>query len=229
MDDLKLDAHFADRFEHENKPGCQLYLISPPAIDEGFAAMLAEALDAGPVAAFQLRLKGLARPCDARSRRAAAHALRRARGRLHRQRYHRHSPSGSTPTASTSARMTVTRARRAISPRAGRADRRHLPRQPPPRDGGGRGGGGLRRLRRLLPTTTKAVDHRADPVDPRLVVDDLRAPLRRDWRHHRGQRRPLMEAGADFIAVSERSGVATIRSRRESAASGNAPLRVAAG
>ncbi|MGB0747939.1 MAG: thiamine phosphate synthase [Magnetospiraceae bacterium] len=42
----------------------QLYLISPPAIDpKDFAAPLAEALDAGPVASFQLRLKGL--PVDA--------------------------------------------------------------------------------------------------------------------------------------------------------------------
>ncbi|WP_380875064.1 thiamine-phosphate synthase [Sphingomonas sp. DBB INV C78] len=58
-DDLKLDPHFAERFEHEDKAGCQLYLISPPSIDDGFAAKLAEALDAGPVAAFQLRLKGI--------------------------------------------------------------------------------------------------------------------------------------------------------------------------
>jgi thiamine-phosphate pyrophosphorylase len=37
---------------------CQLYLISPPRFAlEGFAAELAHALDAGPVAAFQLRMK----------------------------------------------------------------------------------------------------------------------------------------------------------------------------
>ncbi len=40
-------------------PACDLYLISPPAIDGGFADTLAAALGAGPVAAFQLRLKGL--------------------------------------------------------------------------------------------------------------------------------------------------------------------------
>lgn len=55
-----LDPHFADRFEaEENRPPCQLYLISPPAIDVGFGDLLASALDAGPVAAFQLRLKGI--------------------------------------------------------------------------------------------------------------------------------------------------------------------------
>lgn len=39
-------------------PGCQLYLITPPRLDASlFAGHLAEALDAGPVAAVQLRLK----------------------------------------------------------------------------------------------------------------------------------------------------------------------------
>ncbi|MGE4324152.1 MAG: thiamine phosphate synthase [Sphingobium sp.] len=57
---LSLDPHFADRFERDRRrPPCQLYLISPPAIDHGFADRMAAALDAGPVAAFQLRLKGV--------------------------------------------------------------------------------------------------------------------------------------------------------------------------
>jgi len=40
-------------------PACQLYLITPPVIDdlEAFAARLEAALDAGPVAALQIRLK----------------------------------------------------------------------------------------------------------------------------------------------------------------------------
>jgi thiamine-phosphate pyrophosphorylase len=64
---LELDPGFADRFERdESRPDCQLYLISPPAIDAGFVDTLAAALDGGPVAAFQLRVKhmdehGLAR------------------------------------------------------------------------------------------------------------------------------------------------------------------------
>ncbi len=44
-------------------PGCQLYLISPPVIDHRFADVLRGTLDAArgvlPVAAFQLRLKGV--------------------------------------------------------------------------------------------------------------------------------------------------------------------------
>ncbi len=41
------------------RAGCELYLISPPAIDAGFADRLKTALSTGPVAAFQLRLKGI--------------------------------------------------------------------------------------------------------------------------------------------------------------------------
>ncbi len=38
---------------------CQLYLISPLAVEPPFAERLARALDAGPVAAFQFRVKDL--------------------------------------------------------------------------------------------------------------------------------------------------------------------------
>ncbi|WP_299327391.1 thiamine phosphate synthase [Parasphingopyxis sp.] len=38
--------------------GCQLYLISPPDPANDFPERLERALDAGPVAAFQLRMKG---------------------------------------------------------------------------------------------------------------------------------------------------------------------------
>lgn len=58
-EELALDPHFADQFAQGFRPACQLYLISPPAIDAEFVDMLAAALDGGDVAAFQLRLKGL--------------------------------------------------------------------------------------------------------------------------------------------------------------------------
>ena len=41
------------------QPACQLYLISPTGVGGGFSDRLAEALDAGPVAAFQFRVKGI--------------------------------------------------------------------------------------------------------------------------------------------------------------------------
>lgn len=49
----------APGFGREARPDCQLYLISPPAIDSSFSDQLRAALDAGPVAAFQLRLKSI--------------------------------------------------------------------------------------------------------------------------------------------------------------------------
>jgi len=39
--------------------GCQLYLISPPDVGGDFPVRLREALSAGPVAAFQFRVKGV--------------------------------------------------------------------------------------------------------------------------------------------------------------------------
>jgi thiamine-phosphate pyrophosphorylase len=53
-----LDPGFAELFEPASRAPCQLYLISPSEIDDGFSDRLAAALDGGPVAAFQLRLKG---------------------------------------------------------------------------------------------------------------------------------------------------------------------------
>jgi thiamine-phosphate pyrophosphorylase len=61
MDDLDLPEvpqGFAERFAPEAREPAELYLLSPPALNAGFADQLAAALDAGPVAAFQLRLKG---------------------------------------------------------------------------------------------------------------------------------------------------------------------------
>lgn len=53
-----LDPNFAAAFERDvRRPPCQLYLISPLDVTGGFADRLARALDAGPVAAFQFRVK----------------------------------------------------------------------------------------------------------------------------------------------------------------------------
>jgi thiamine-phosphate pyrophosphorylase len=48
-----------DHLRHDARLPCQLYLISPPVIDAGFAEQLRAAADGGPIAAFQLRLKGI--------------------------------------------------------------------------------------------------------------------------------------------------------------------------
>jgi thiamine-phosphate pyrophosphorylase len=54
-----LDQGFDDRFAREPRPPCQLYLISPPLIGPDFVTRLAHAFDGHAVAAFQLRLKGI--------------------------------------------------------------------------------------------------------------------------------------------------------------------------
>jgi thiamine-phosphate pyrophosphorylase len=59
-DELALDPQFAERFQRDGKrPPCQLYLISPLDVSGAFPERLARALDAGPVAAFQFRVKDL--------------------------------------------------------------------------------------------------------------------------------------------------------------------------
>lgn len=62
MDDLDLPEvpqGFAERFATEDREPAELYLLSPPQLDDRFADRLKAALNAGPIAAFQLRLKGL--------------------------------------------------------------------------------------------------------------------------------------------------------------------------
>jgi thiamine-phosphate pyrophosphorylase len=53
-----LDPDFAARFTRDiRRPPCQLYLVSPLDVGGTFPDRLARALDAGPVAAFQFRVK----------------------------------------------------------------------------------------------------------------------------------------------------------------------------
>lgn len=55
---IPLDPAFASRFDQQRRPKCQLYVVSPAAFELAvFADKLRAALDGGPVAAFQLRLK----------------------------------------------------------------------------------------------------------------------------------------------------------------------------
>ncbi|WP_010544890.1 thiamine phosphate synthase [Sphingomonas elodea] len=61
FDDLEDEANlegFAEKFVRDDRrPPCQLYLISPLDVTGGFADRLRRALGAGPVAAFQFRVK----------------------------------------------------------------------------------------------------------------------------------------------------------------------------
>lgn len=57
MDDDQSLEGFAERFEAEGQEDCQLYLISPQEVGGDFPDRLRSALAGGPVAAFQLRVK----------------------------------------------------------------------------------------------------------------------------------------------------------------------------
>lgn len=57
-DELRV-AGFAERFEAEERRDCQLYLISPQDVGGGFPDRLRAAIGGGPVAALQLRVKGM--------------------------------------------------------------------------------------------------------------------------------------------------------------------------
>ncbi len=48
-----------DHLKREARLPCQLYLISPPTIDDVFCDRVRAAADGGAIAAFQLRLKGI--------------------------------------------------------------------------------------------------------------------------------------------------------------------------
>ncbi|HYE29657.1 MAG TPA: thiamine phosphate synthase [Allosphingosinicella sp.] len=56
-----LDSGFAELFDPAQRPPCQLYLISPLEVGGDFPDRLQAALAAGPVAAFQFRVKGVDR------------------------------------------------------------------------------------------------------------------------------------------------------------------------
>ena len=60
MDELPDLSDFAEQFERDpRRPPCQLYLVSPLDVGGAFPDALKAALDAGPVAAFQFRVKGV--------------------------------------------------------------------------------------------------------------------------------------------------------------------------
>ena len=58
-DALALDPDFAARFAGNPRPPCQLYLVSPLDVGGDFAGRLKSVLGAAPVAAFQFRVKGV--------------------------------------------------------------------------------------------------------------------------------------------------------------------------
>jgi len=200
-DALKLDPAFADRFEPQFRPACQLYLISPPAIDDGFADLLAAALDAGPVAAFQLRLKGiddhriaaLAAPlveiCRARDVAFIVNDSIGLAKRLGADGVHLGQDDGDPRDAreqlGKTAQIGVTC-----------HDSRHLAME------AGERGADYVAFGAFYPTTTKTVEHVADPALLGWWTTVFETPCVAIGGITADNAAPLVAAGADFLAVS---------------------------
>jgi len=182
-------------------PPCQLYLISPPAIDASFVDRLRAAFDGGPVAAFQLRLKDIDEDAIARlaeplqrlcAERDVAFIINDSVAlakRLDADGVHLGQGDGD-----------IREAREILGPAAqiGRTchGSRHLAME------AGEAGADYVAFGAFFPTTTKLVEHQAD-LDllhwwsrmmevPSVAIGGITA----------GNGRALVEAGADFLAVS---------------------------
>ena len=199
-DELDLDPGFAERFERQERPPCQLYLISPPSIDAGFADRLARAIDAGPVAAFQLRLKGmdehgiawlaepLQRICAERDVAFIVNASMGLAKRIGADGVHLGQGDGDPREA-----------RALLGPNAQIGvtchDSRHLAME------AGEAGADYVAFGSFYPTTTKEVRHHPDPSILGWWTTLFELPCVAIGGITPANAMPLIEAGADFLAV----------------------------
>ena len=196
-----LDPAFADNFRrNDRRPPCQLYLISPLDVTGGFADRLARALDAGPVAAFQFRVKDV----DQHAAAALAEPLQRicadrevafivndsialAR-RLGADGVHLGQGDGDPREA-----------RDALGPDVQIGvtchDSRHLAME------AGEGSADYVAFGAFFPTTTKAVEHRPDPSILSWWASMFELPSVAIGGITPANAPPLVAAGADFLAV----------------------------
>ena len=198
-----LDPNFAASFTRDIKrPPCQLYLVSPLDVGGGFPERLARALDAGPVAAFQFRVKDV----DQHAAAALAEPLQRlcadrdvafivndsvalAR-RLGADGVHLGQDDGDPREA-----------RAALGPAAQIGvtchDSRHLAME------AGEGGADYVAFGSFFPTTTKQVRHRAEPVLLSWWSALFELPCVAIGGVTPANAPPLVAAGADFVAASQ--------------------------
>ncbi|HEY1124965.1 MAG TPA: thiamine phosphate synthase [Sphingobium sp.] len=182
-------------------PTCQLYLISPPAIGPDFVETLRAALDGGPVAAFQLRLKGISEDEIARlaeplqrlcAERDVAFIINDSIAlakRLGADGVHLGQGDGDPKEA-----------RRILGPSAQIGvtchDSRHLAME------AGEAGADYVAFGAFFPTTTKTVDHHAEPEILTWWSTVFELPCVAIGGITAGNAKPLVDAGADFLAVS---------------------------
>lgn len=197
-----LGPEFAAQFQRDDRrPACQLYLISPLDVSGGFVDRLARALDAGPVAAFQFRVKDV----DQHAAAALAEPLQRICGdrdvaflindsislakRLGADGVHLGQGDGDPREA-----------RSVLGPTAQIGvtchDSRHLAME------AGEAGADYVAFGAFYPTTTKEVRHHPDPAILSWWTTVFEIPCVAIGGITPANARPLVEAGADFLAVS---------------------------
>lgn len=197
-----LDPNFAAAFQRDvRRPPCQLYLISPLDVAGGFADRLARALDAGPVAAFQFRVKDvdqheaarlaepLQRICADREVAFIVNDSISLAKRLGADGVHLGQEDGDPREA-----------RDALGPSVQIGvtchDSRHLAME------AGDAGADYVAFGSFHPTTTKVVKHRAEPVILSWWSALFELPCVAIGGITPDNAAPLVAAGADFLAVS---------------------------
>ena len=193
---------FSDRFRRdERRPACQLYLISPLAVGGDFPDRLARALDTGPVAAFQYRVKDL----DQHEAARLAEPLQR----LCADREVAFIVNDSVSLAKRLGADGVHLGQDDGDPREARAvlgpsvqigvtchDSRHLAME------AGEAGADYVAFGSFHPTTTKVVRHRAEPALLSWWATMFELPSVAIGGITPDNARPLVDAGADFLAAS---------------------------
>lgn len=197
-----VDEAFAEMFARDEARGpCQLYLISPLDVGGAFPERLARALDAGPVAAFQFRVKdidqhkaaALAQPlldiCRAKDVAFIVNDSIGLAKRLGADGVHLGQDDGDPRDA-----------RRELGPGAQIGvtchDSRHLAME------AGEAGADYVAFGSFYPTTTKAVRHRAEPALLGWWAALFEIPCVAIGGITVENAAPLIAAGADFLAVS---------------------------
>ncbi len=197
-----LDPNFGAQFQRDyRRPPCQLYLVSPLDVTGGFADRLKRALDAGPVAAFQFRVKDI----DQHAAAALAEPLQRICSdadvafivndsialakRLGADGVHLGQEDGDPQEARSELGAA---AQIGISCHASR----HLAME------AGEGGADYVAFGAFYPTTTKVAEHVADPVLLSWWSTVFELPCVAIGGITPSNAAPLVKAGADFLAVS---------------------------
>jgi len=182
-------------------PSCQLYLISPLDVDGDFPDRLTEALDAGPVAAFQFRVKDLeqheaarlAEPlqaiCAARDVAFIVNDDIALAKRLEADGVHLGQDDGDPRDA-----------RRELGPLAQIGVTCHASRHMAME--AGEAGADYVAFGAFFPTTTKAVEHHAEPEILQWWQGMFELPCVAIGGITLQNARVLIDAGADFLAVS---------------------------